>query len=190
KQADELCDDKDRFTFDIVRTRIQIENKEASAAEASVERLLSQKPRHPEVLRLAEKAYLLSGNYQALIDLLPTLYKVQTHSDVELDELKQVAYQRQIRKLSEHGRHALRTYWEKQPRAIRHNLHLQADVAKYLLYLGDHEYVQNMVTKTLKRHFEPQLLALVPAIESTTPSQLSKFVTKLLKCKAASAPVN
>ncbi len=82
----------DQLPVDISRVRIQLAEGEVHAARNGIDKLLDKAPRHPEVLRLAEQAYLRSGAYQSLIELLPVMAKVQLHNEDELDALKLKAY--------------------------------------------------------------------------------------------------
>lgn len=65
---------------------------ENHAARHGVDRLLNQAPRHPEVLRLAEQAYLRTGAYASLLEVLPSMRKIELHSEEQLQALQQQAY--------------------------------------------------------------------------------------------------
>ncbi|WP_457292193.1 hypothetical protein, partial [Pseudomonas azotoformans] len=49
-------------------------------------------PRHPEILRLAEQAYLRTGAYASLLEILPSMAKAGVHDDEELRVLQEQAY--------------------------------------------------------------------------------------------------
>lgn len=61
-------------------------------------------PRHPEVLRLAETAYIRTEAWQALLDIIPSMQKIALHTDDELEQLRQQAYIGLMgQKMSENG---------------------------------------------------------------------------------------
>ncbi|MBS2694193.1 protoheme IX biogenesis protein HemY, partial [Salmonella enterica subsp. enterica serovar 1,4,[5],12:i:-] len=76
--------DTDQLPVDITRVRIQLAQGENHAARHGVDRLLNQAPRHPEVLRLAEQAYLRTGAYASLLEVLPSMRKIELHSEEQL----------------------------------------------------------------------------------------------------------
>ncbi|VTP59778.1 putative protoheme IX biogenesis protein [Serratia rubidaea] len=76
--------DTDQLPVDITRVRIQLAQGEVHAARHGVDRLLNQAPRHPEVLRLAEQAYLRTGAYASLLEILPSMSKIKLHDEEKL----------------------------------------------------------------------------------------------------------
>ena len=76
ERAAELSDN-DVIPVEITRTRILLARNEDHAARHGIDRLLEVAPRHPEVLRLAEQAYVRTGAWSSLIDILPAMEKSQ-----------------------------------------------------------------------------------------------------------------
>ncbi|MDU1434329.1 MAG: protoheme IX biogenesis protein HemY [Citrobacter freundii] len=55
----------DTIPVEIARVRLQLARNENHAARHSIDKLLEVTPRHPEVLRLAEQAYIRTGAWRA-----------------------------------------------------------------------------------------------------------------------------
>ncbi|OCG09011.1 hypothetical protein A9G13_02840 [Gilliamella sp. wkB178] len=137
EQAAKTCQPKEKFAFQLVQIRLQIKNHEYEAAKVVIERLLNEKPRNPEVLRLADQIYYEMSNFQAVIDLMPSMYKTKAYSESQLDQFKQVAYIGRIKQLStDEDPLALIKWWKSQPKAILNNLAYQKAMANYLKQLG------------------------------------------------------
>ncbi|WP_081295799.1 MULTISPECIES: heme biosynthesis HemY N-terminal domain-containing protein [unclassified Gilliamella] len=137
EQAAKSCQSKDLFTFQLVQIRLQIKNHEYTAARMTLNQLLNEKPRNGEVLRLADQLYYEMGDYQAIIDLLPAMYKAKAYSELRLDQLKQTAYIGRIKQLSaSDDPQALVKWWHSQPRAILNNITYQKAVADSFNQLG------------------------------------------------------
>ena len=125
------------FAFQLVQLRLQIKNHEYDAAQILIERLLNEKPRNPEVLRLADQLYYETANYQAVIDLLPIMYKTKVYSESQLDQFKQAAYIGRIKQLTaDEDPQQLINWWKSQPRAILNNLSYQKAMIYCLKQLG------------------------------------------------------
>ncbi|WP_294964747.1 heme biosynthesis HemY N-terminal domain-containing protein [uncultured Gilliamella sp.] len=137
EQAAKSCQPRELFAFQLVQLRLQIKNHEYDAAQILIERLLNEKPRNPEVLRLADQLYYETANYQAVIDLLPIMYKTKVYSESQLDQFKQAAYIGRIKQLTaDEDPQQLINWWKSQPRAILNNLSYQKAMIYCLKQLG------------------------------------------------------
>ena len=137
EQAAKHCQPNELFAFQLVQIRLQIKNREYDAARVTIENLLNEKPRNPEVLRLADQIYYDTQDYQAIIDLMPAMYKAGAFSESQLDQFKQVAYVSRIKQLStDSDPLALIKWWNSQPKAIVNNVAYKKAMANYLNQLG------------------------------------------------------
>lgn len=137
EQAAQNCQPNELFAFKLVQIRLQIKNREYTSARTTIEQLLNEKPRHPEVLRLADQLFYDMGDYQAVIDLMPAMYKVKAYSESQLDQFKQAAYIGRIKQLSaDSDPLALIKWWKSQPKAILNNMAYQKAMANYLNQVG------------------------------------------------------
>jgi HemY protein len=137
EQAAKSCQPKELFAFQLVQVRLQMKNHEYDAAKITIEKLLNEKPRNVELLRLADQLYYELQDYQAVIELLPILYKTKAYPDSQLDQFKQAAYIGRIKQLStDVDPLALIKWWKGQPKAIINNLANQKAMVNYLTQLG------------------------------------------------------
>nr|WP_314267496.1 protoheme IX biogenesis protein HemY [uncultured Moellerella sp.] len=181
----------DQLPVDITRVRIQLADNEVFMARTGVDRLLDVAPRHPEVLRLAEQAYLRSGAYQALIELLPVLAKEQVHTEDELNKLRLTAFKGVMNQcMAEDGREGLTQWWKSQNRKVRSEIALQAVMAEHLLECGDHQLAQKIIIDGLKHQYDERLLLLIPRIKTDKPEVLEKTLLQLIKQSGATPLLN
>ncbi|MCX8650455.1 hypothetical protein J3U39_08880 [Gilliamella sp. B2779] len=137
EQAAKRCQPNELLAYQLVKTRLQIKNREYSAAKATIEKLLNEKPRNAEVLRLADQIYYNTQDYQAIIDLMPAMYKAEAFSESRLEQFKQVAYVSRIKQLStDSDPLALIKWWNSQPKAIVNNVTYKRAMVNYLNQLG------------------------------------------------------
>ena len=181
----------DQLPVDISRVRIQLAEGEVHAARNGIDKLIDQAPRHPEILRLAEQAYLRSGAYQALIELLPVMAKVQLHNEDELDALKLQAYKGLMNQfMAEGGSDGLKAWWKAQPRKVRNETALQAFLAEYLIECGDSASAEKIIVDGLKQQYDERLLLLIPKLNSEQPEVIEKILLNLLKQTGATPLLN
>ncbi|OCG27030.1 hypothetical protein A9G11_00480 [Gilliamella sp. wkB108] len=137
EQAAKSCQPREKLAFQLIQIRLQIKNREYETARTTIEQLLNEKPRNPEIIRLADQIYYEMGDYQAVIDLMPVMYKAKTYSESQLDQFKQAAYISRIKQLSSDSDPlALIKWWKSQPKAILNNISYQKSMANYLKQLG------------------------------------------------------
>ena len=150
-EAAKCCQPKELFAFQLVQIRLQLKNHEYSAAKITIEKLLNEKPRNVEILRLADQLYYETEDYQSVIDLLPIMYKTKAYPDSQLDQFRQAAYIGRIKQLSTNSDPlALIKWWKQQPKVIVNNLANQKAMANYLNQLGQTAEAEKLNKSILK----------------------------------------
>lgn len=183
--------DTDQLPVDITRVRIQLAQGENHAARHGVDRLLNQAPRHPEVLRLAEQAYLRTGAYASLLEVLPSMRKIELHSEEQLQALQQQAYIGLMNQaMADEGSEGLKRWWQDQSRKTRHEVPLQIAMVEHLIECNDHELAQEIVLDSLKRQYDERLVLLLPRLKSGNPEQLERALRQQMKQHGATPLLN
>ncbi|WP_392551689.1 heme biosynthesis HemY N-terminal domain-containing protein [Orbus wheelerorum] len=130
--AAKICKDKEKFAFKLVQLRLQIKTHQYHEAKITIEHLLEEKPRNPEVLRLADELYYHQQDYQSIINILPAMYKAEAFTETQLDQFKNTAYIGRIKQLAEHeGIGNMLKWWQSQPKAIKQNTIYQDTIKVY-----------------------------------------------------------
>ncbi|MGQ8776087.1 protoheme IX biogenesis protein HemY [Serratia sp. NA_112.1] len=183
--------DTDQLPVDITRVRIQLAQGENHAARHGVDRLLNQAPRHPEVLRLAELAYLRTGAFASLLEILTSMSKINLHTEAELQALQQQAYIGLMNQaMADEGSEGLKRWWKDQSRKTRHEVPLQIAMVDHLIECNDHELAQEIVIDSLKRQYDERLVLLIPRLKSGNPQQLEKALRQQVKLHGATPLLN
>ncbi|MDF7667385.1 heme biosynthesis HemY N-terminal domain-containing protein [Orbaceae bacterium ESL0727] len=151
EQAAKSCGTKELFAFQLVQIRLQIKNNQYAIARTNIDKLLADKPRNPEVLKLADQIYYEIGDYQAVIDILPIMYKTNVYSESQLDQFKSVAYIKRMKQLSiDSNPDALAKWWLAQPKEIRKNAIYQKAMASYFEQMGNTAEAEKMQLQIAK----------------------------------------
>lgn len=181
ERAAELTEN-DPIPLEITRARIQLSRNEDHAARHTIDRLLEVAPRHPEVLRLAEQAYVRTGAWAALLDILPAMEKSQVS-----DENHRAALQLQgwlglmNQAMAEQGSDGLKRWWQNLSRKTRQEPALQVAMADHLIECNDPDTAQQIVLDGLKRQYDERLVLLMPRLKSGNPEQLEKALRQQIK---------
>ena len=183
ERAAELADN-DQIPVEITRVRLQLARNENHAARRGVDKLLEVTPRHPEVLRLAEQAYIRTGAWSALLDIIPSMEKARVGDEAHRDALRQQAWigiMEQI--MAEQGSEGLNLWWKNQSRKTRQQTDLQVAMADHLIECNDNAGAQQIILDGLKHRYDDRLVALMPKLKSENPQQLEKALRQRLKAE-------
>jgi len=190
ERASEVAD-SNQLPVDITRVRIQLARGENHAARHGVDALLNVAPRHPEVLRLAEQAYVKTQAYQSLLEILPSLAKANVYNYEEIQKLQLQAYIGLMNeRMANGGSLELKSWWNDQSRKTRHETALQVAMIEHLIECNDHDTAQQILVDGLKRKFDERLVLLMPKLKSGNPEQLEKLLNQQIKQHGASALLN
>ncbi|WP_395489800.1 protoheme IX biogenesis protein HemY [Cedecea davisae] len=185
ERAAELADN-DQLPVEITRVRLQLARNENHAARHGVDKLLEVAPRHPEVLRLAEQAYLRTGAWGSLLDILPAMEKVQIGDEAQRTALQQQAWIGLMdQAMADQGNDGLKSWWRNQNRKTRHQTTLQVAMAEHLIECDDSDAAQEIVLDGLKRQYDDRLVLLMPRLKSGNPEQLEKALRQQIKTQGA-----
>lgn len=180
-RAAELSDN-DTIPVAITRARIQLARNEDHAARHTIDRLLEVAPRHPEVLRLAEQAYVRTGAWSALIDILPAMEKVQVATEDQRLALQQQAWLGLMSQaMADQGSEGLKRWWQNQSRKTRQETTLQVAMAEHLIECDDADTAQSILLEGLKKHYDDRLVLLMPRIQSGNTAALEKALRQQIK---------
>ena len=181
ERASELAHN-DPIPVEITRVRLQLARNEDHAARHGIDRLLDVAPRHPEVLRLAEQAYVRTGAWSALLDILPAMEKAQVADDEHIRALRQQCWLGLMNQaMADQGSEGLKRWWQSLSRKTRHETALQVAMADHLIACDDHETAQQIVLDGLKRNYDERLILLMPRLKTGNPEQLEKALRQQIK---------
>lgn len=172
----------DPIPVEITRVRIQLARNEDHAARHGIDHLLDVAPRHPEVLRLAEQAYVRTGGWSALLDILPAMEKAQVADEEHINALRQQAWLGLMNQaMADQGSEGLKRWWQSLNRKTRHDTALQVAMADHLIACDDHDTAQQIVLDGLKRQYDERLILLMPRLKTGNPEQLEKALRQRIK---------
>ncbi|MBD8165445.1 protoheme IX biogenesis protein HemY [Erwinia persicina] len=172
----------DPLPVEITRVRIQLARNEDHAARHGIDRLLEIAPRHPEVLRLAEQAYLRTHAWSALLDILPAMEKIRLGDEAHRLSLQQQAWLGLMSQaMADQGSDGLKRWWQNQSRKTRQEPALQVAMADHLIVCDDHDTAQQIVLEGLKRQYDERLVLLMPRLKTGNPEQLEKALRQQIK---------
>lgn len=190
ERAAEISADN-QIPVEITRARILLARNEDHAARHQLDRLLDVAPRHPEVLRLAEQAYIRTGAWSALLEILPAMKKAQVAQTEQLESLSQQAWLGLMSQaMADKGSEGLKHWWKLQSRHTKQQVTLQVAMINHLIGCGDLSTAQQMALDALKRNYDERLVLLLPKLKGHSLDNTEKCVRQLIKQHGATPLLN
>lgn len=128
-----------------------IKNKEPDVAVKRLDALLAAGLADAATLRLAAELYKATGQWQALLELLPKLQQAGLYSADEFEELKSRVYQKRFIEEGKKGDNGLYDYWRALDKSYRSDATVRLSYAAALTHFNKKEACAKVIYKGLKR---------------------------------------
>jgi HemY protein len=156
----------------MTRAEIHLRGGEYEQALGVLEPLRRHASRHPGALVLLQRAYEGTGDWTALVSLLPELRKAGGLSDEELQALEREAQGRRLR--AANGAPELHAAWQGLSPELKRDAAMQRLYVGALVRQGDHEAAEKVILRGLKKNWDSQLVRQFGLLETDNTSRQLK----------------
>ncbi|VXB95845.1 Homolog of E. coli HemY protein [Pseudomonas sp. 8BK] len=146
---------------------LQLARGQTDAALETLQAMRSRHPHHHLVLRQLQQLYLQSGDWSALLGLLPDLRKEKALGNAELSELERQAWRGRLLQAAQPidgdaqaALLALQQVWQAMSTAQHQVPELLAVYAEQLRQLGAEGEAEELLRHFLKQHYDTALVRL------------------------------
>lgn len=146
-----------------------------------VQALAAQDPRHPALLRLLTEAERRQGDWDGVLQQLPTLTKLRALPDDELLALEEAAIEGRIGQLAAQGAPAIEAFWRDIRKSLRGRERLLAAKAVSLASCGEHDQATELLLAALKDRHSVVLAAALVRMNPTQPKSALDAVEALIE---------
>ena len=160
--------------IDVVSAEIKLQAAEYTQALASLTEVKTNVTRYPYVLSLLSQAYQGLGDWDALLELLPTMRKHKQLSGETFVRLEKKVYRNRLQ-LCHSNLDLLHAMWKKVPRPLQRDVDMVETYARNLIKCGDHDSAESVIARALKQQWQPALVREYGCLKGSNPSrQLSQ----------------
>jgi HemY protein len=172
RAAHESAGEKGEMAVSLTQAQLQLGHKQFEQALATLTHLRSMMPHHPYVLRLLKILYVELQEWQHLIDLLPDLRRYKVFKPMELDELETDIFSKQLQALSQEANpRKAGVFWQSLPRHAQQSVELIKIYVSFLLSHGDAVEAERLITHTLKKQWDDDLVYCYGLVHSVDPER-------------------
>jgi len=185
EQARQQCPQKSLATF-LVQAELQLQRGELTAARDTLQNLHQQHPKHRHILYELQKILRQQGDWLALHELLPKLYKQGLLSESERLEIEQRAccarlVQAGTQQEPKLARKTLDKLWRTLPKTLREQPLLLIHYAERLSHIGASDEAEQLLQKAIKQRYNSDLVACYGMLPSSAPEYQLKTAESWLK---------
>jgi HemY protein len=152
------------LAINLTRAELQLDGKQIVQAKQTLAKLRAQSPNHRQVLRLSCKLHVESGDWQEIVDLLPTVKQRKVFAANALNELENKAYTQLLTRMADASR--LEKLWLQLPQTLRQQAALIEVYAAQMHALGHGNKALGPLGKALRTTWNPRLVRLYGMIDS------------------------
>jgi HemY protein len=175
-----------KIAVELTQAQLQLANHQWEQALATLRHLHDIAPRHPYVLKLLMQLYQEVRDWPQLIALLPSLKKYNVVDPQEFETLQQNAYLQALTDLAKQNQpEAVISLFNSLPKPLATDPNIVAEYVRFLLKNNDDGTAKDLLRRSLRKEFHPQLIALYSSLPSDEKQLV--FAESLLKKNSHSA---
>ncbi len=184
-----------KIAVELTQAQLQLANQQWERALATLKHLQDLVPHHPYVLKLLMRLYEDIGDWQQLIDLLPTLKRVQVISKDTFTELQHRAYLQSLLNMIKdeittrpNQEQAITQLIDSLPKELKYDSAIVGAYAEYLIKQHQDKQAEVLLHRCLQKECHEELIILYSEMN---PEEVKlEFIESLLKKAPHSAALN
>lgn len=187
QKAAEL-DPQSQLAIQLTQVRLLQDQGEWLRSRELLEQLRLRWPHHPQVLQRLYSIYQSQHAWQDALTMLPALRKQQLLTEDEFQVEQEKCYQALFnRYLQEQDESALLTFWQGQPRTVRHTERLKLALIDSLIQHQHHQAACEQLLPLLRKQADDTLWLRCQRLQLADPAALLQLLLRQLKQHPQSA---
>lgn len=162
----------------LTQAELQLNQQQLEQALATLRHLQQLAPKHTHVLKALARLYRQLGDWEHLLELLPTLRRRKV---LEVDELDELTRQACIALLQASSGAASENLWSRISREFQEDRQVLLAYVKKLLETGNADVAEPLLRKSLKQAYDAELVRLYGLIEGVQPARQLATLEALLE---------
>lgn len=152
----------------LTQAQLQLENSQFEQALATLNNLKLKQKNHPFILKLLCLTHKKLQDWQAIVELLPNLKKLEVFDQTELNEIENTTIQGLLKKEFIKGElESLNDIWHKLPSSNRKNIENCLFYVELLIQLNQMDQAFIIIKPLFKKHESQKIITLLGSIKCT-----------------------
>jgi len=166
-----------KVAIGLTQAQLQLDNKQHEQALATLTDLRVKHANHPFILKLLCMTYRRIQDWQAIMELLPTLKKYQVFDSQMLDEIEAQSVSNILTQKSQLGElEALKDAWLKLPNASRKNRDSIICYTELLISFDQMDEAESLIRPLFKKNPDSKIIKIFGNIKSPVGNKQFSFL--------------
>lgn len=162
----------------LTQAELQLKQNQLEQALATLRHLQQMAPKHTQVLKTLASLYRELGDWEHLLEILPSLRKRKVMEVTDLDQLARESY---LALLQLANSKTLAETWSRVPKDFRDDEPVLMAYVQKLLASGENEVAEPLVRQALRRKHNNSLINIYGLVEGREPGKQLALVESLLE---------
>lgn len=168
-------DDASRNAVLLTQAELQMADGDYEQARASLNRIRDDQPQHPQALKMLVELHRRDGDWDVVLELLPTLRRAKNVPATQLDDWTVEAHEALLG-AGDIDRGRIEELWLALPRNLRKSPRLIRARAKALQASGDTASAEAEIRKSLKQEWDDELVTIYGRMQPSNKSAQLKQI--------------
>lgn len=156
----------------IMQAQLQIDQKQFESATATLKHLQIQAPKHRYVLKLLERVYVHTGEWEELLELLPTLRKAKLLDVDQMHHFEMKIYLELLNNVDARNVSQVNLIWNNLPKSFKHEPQLAAVyVRKLFAEPAAADDLDALIRLIIKNNWDETLVTLYGVLHTAKPTK-------------------
>ncbi len=170
------------FAVELTQAELQFAAGQHEQSLATLMHLRSISPKHPHVLSLLARLYEKLNSWSDLLNLLPTLRKLNIFPPEQFEQLQLRTYREMIRVTRNKPQaNDMLNLWNSIPKEFRQRHQIVIDYSNSLLLHDKQVEAEELLREAIKREWENDLVYMYGLVVAPNPQAQLQFAESLLK---------
>ena len=139
-------------------------------ALATLRRLQQLDPKHKQVLKTLARLYRDLGDWEHVVEIIPSLRKRKIFTDSYVDQMEESAYLALLEQAARQGEQkALQDLWYRVPQSAQEKELIMVKYIGYLFIVGGSDLAEPLIRNALRKYWSEPLVRYYGLLKSPDP---------------------
>ena len=154
----------------LTQAQLQLDQNQMEQALATLRRLQQLDPKHKQVLKTLARLYRDLGDWEHVVEIIPSLRKRKIFTDSYVDQMEESAYLALLEQAARQGEQkALQDLWYRVPQSAQEKELIMVKYIGYLFIVGGSDLAEPLIRNALRKYWSEPLVRYYGLLKSPDP---------------------
>lgn len=155
----------------LTQAELQLDQNQLEQALATLRRLQQLAPKHKRVLKNLAKLYMDLGDWEHLVELIPSLRKRKAFPSERIDAIEEQAFIQLLNLAASDEKSDIQKVWYRTPNALQDKEPILIKYVNFLLSTHNSNVAEPLLRNALKKNWSEALVRLYGIVDGAEPKR-------------------